>query len=464
MKRTRYFFAGLCVLILGAGLIACGSGSTSSNSNSNPPPAATAPVAIYGQDAPLASVVTFQLTLMSLTASDGVNTTTLLSTPQMVDFARLTGLRTLLDLNTAPPGSYTSVTLTFAGPPVIGYINTSTNPPSITMLNGTFTNSSVTVLMNPPLVLTNNDLNGLRIDFDMRQSLQVDLNGQITGTVVPTFDIRQVNPANAEAEIDDLRGGVVSVNTTNQSFVMQIANGRQITVQIGPNTTTDTGDDLTTFNSNTIVEVSGEFNRTTMVLEADEVSVLSQDHFIADGLITNVQTPTATDTMIGMFVREALPANPAFPPDTIDPFDLPSNAKYLIYRLNLPITQLLFNSSNLITGQNITVGGSLGNSSLTVKRVVLHRQGVFGPWVVGSTQIQNGNTGTFQITEQGILGVLLNNTKLTVLTSDATEFDGLSGLSALSGNQAIPLDVVGLLLQDPVTGGPVLVANRVATP
>jgi len=99
-----------------------------------------------------------------------------------------------------------------------------------------------------------------------------------------------------------------------------------------------------------------------------------------------------------------------------------------------------------------------------VKRVVLHRQGVFGPWVVGSTMVQNGNSGTFQITEQGIVGVLLNNTALTVLTSNATQFDGLSGLSALSGNQPIPLHVVGLLLQDPATGGPVLVANRVTTP
>jgi Domain of unknown function (DUF4382) len=463
MKRTRYLFAGLCVLILGAGLIACSSNSMTSVSGSNSAPPATAAIAVYGQDAPVASVINFQLTLVSLTASDGVNTTTLLSTPQTVDFARLTGLRTLLDLNMAPPGSYTSVTLNIANP-VVGYIDTTTNPPSVTMLNGTLTTSSITVLMNPPLVLTNSDLNGLRLDFDMRQSLQVDLNGQITGTIVPTFDIRQVNPDKAEAEIDDLRGGVVSVNTSNQSFVMQIRNGRQITVQIGPSTTTDNGDDLTTFNTNTIVEVSGEFNRTSMMLDADEVSVLSQDHFAASGVITNVQSPTASNTMIGMFVRDALPANPAFSPGTIDPFDLPSDAKYMICRLNLPITQLLFNSSNLITGQSITIGGAINNSSLTVKRVVLRRQGVFGPWVVGSTIVQNGNTGTFQITEQGIVGVLLNNTALTVLTSNATQFNGLSGLGALTGTQPIPLRVVGLLLQDPATGGPVLVANRVTTP
>ena len=312
-------------------------------------------------------------------------------------------------------------------------------------------------------VITDTDLNGLRLDFDMRQSLQLDLNGQITGTVVPTFDVRQVNPANAEAEIDDLRGGVVSVDTTNQSFVMQIANGRQITVQVGPNTTTDTGDSLSTFTTNTIVEVSGLLNRTTMDLDADEVCVLTQDHFIADGLITNVQAPTATDTGIGLFVREALPANPGFPPDTIDSFDLPANARYLIYRLNLPITQLLFNSQSLIAGQNITVGGALSNSSLTVKRVVLHRQGVYGPWIPGSTVVQNGNAGTFQITEQGVVGVLLNNAPLTILTSNNTEFDGLSGLGALTGSQGIPLDVVGLLLQNP-TGGSVLVASRVSTP
>ena len=451
------------MLLLGAGLIACSSGSNS-NSNTNPnPPASSAPLAVYGQDAPLAGVVTFQLTLTSLTASDGVNTTTLLSTPQTVDFARLQGLRTLLDLNTAPTGSYTSVTLNLASP-VIGYINVSNgNPPTITMLNGTLSTSSITVLMNPPLVLTSDDLNGLRLDFDMRQSLQVDLNGQINGTVVPTFDIHQVNPANAEAEIDDLRGGVVSVDVADNNFVMQIPSGRTITVQLSASTMTDSGDDLTTFNTNTIVDVSGLLNRTTMVLDADEVSVLSQDHFAAEGLITNVQAPNAQGTTFGLFVRDALPANPAFAPDTIDTFNVTTSTKFLICHLNLPITQLLFNSTNLITGQSITLGGSLANNSLTVKRVVLHRQGVYGPWVTGSTVIQSGNTGSFQINEKGIVGVLLNG-PLTVLTSGATEFDGLTGLGALTGTQTIPLHVVGLLLQDPATGGPVLVANRVYTP
>lgn len=462
MKRLHYLLSGFSVLLLGAGLIAC-SANSSSDTPTTPAPANNAQIAIYGADAPLADLVTFQLTLVSMTASDGVNTTTLLSTPQTVDFARLTGLRTLLDMNSAPTGSYTSITLNVSNP-VIGYINISNgNPPTISMLNGTLTTSSITVLMNPPLVLTSDGLNGLHVDFDVRQSLQVDLNGQITGTVVPTFDIYQVNPANAEAEIDELRGGVVSTDVADNNFVMQIPNGKMLTVQIGPNTMTDSGDGLSTYTTNTIVQVSGLLNRTSAVLDADEVSVLSQDHFAAEGLITNVQPPNAQGTAFDLFVRDSLPANPAFPPDTIDTFNVTSSANFLICHLNLPITQLLFNSTNMITGQSVTLGGSLANNALTVKRVVLHRQGVYGPWVNGSTMIQTGNTGSFQINEKGFVGVFLNG-PLTVFTSNSTEFDGLSGLSALTGSSTIPLHVVGLLLQDPATGGPVFVANRVYTP
>ena len=433
--------------------------------NNPPPPQSTGNVAVYGQDAPLASVITFQLTLTSLTASDGVNTTTLLSSPQTVDFARLTGLRTLLDLNSAPTGTYTSVTLNLASP-VIGYLNvTAGSAPTVTMLNGTLTNSSVTVLLNPPLVVAANDLNGLRLDFDMRESLQLDVHGQITGTVVPTFDIRQVPPDNVQAEIDDLRGGVISTDPTNNTFVMQIPNGKQITVQESPTTVTDAGDSLSTFTNNTIVQVSGELNRVTEVLDADEVCVISQDHFYAGGLLTHVQPSTGPATSIDLFVRDALPSVPSAQPDTIATFSLNGSEKYMIYRLNLPITQLLFNNSSLIAPQAITVGGPLTNGTPTVHRVVLHRQGVSGPWVTGSTVIQSGNTGTFQMQEQGLVGLLLNG-QLTVLTSDSTQFVGLSGLSALSGNQAIPLDVVGLLLENPGSNppAPVFVASRVSTP
>ena len=50
---------------------------------------------------------------------------------------------------------------------------------------------------------------------------------------------------------------------------------------------------------------------------------------------------------------------------------------------------------------------------------------------------------------------------LTVLTTNSTNFINLSGLSALTGMQAIPLRVVGFILIDPATGTPVMVARSV---
>jgi hypothetical protein len=50
---------------------------------------------------------------------------------------------------------------------------------------------------------------------------------------------------------------------------------------------------------------------------------------------------------------------------------------------------------------------------------------------------------------------------LTVLTTNQTVFLNLSGLSALSGTQAIPIRVVGFILVNPATGNPVMVARSV---
>jgi hypothetical protein len=457
MKGTRNLLTGVMAIFLAAGLVSC-TGGSSFTAVSNPG-GGQAAVAIFGQDAPLASVVSFQITITGISASDGVNTTTLLSQAQTVEFARLTGLRTLLDLNSAPAGGYTSVTVTLMNP-VISYLNVTKNvPTSITTIPGTLSSSSATVLLNPPLVLTSGDLNGLRLDFDLRQSLQVDVNGQITGTVVPTFDIRQVSPDSALAEIDDLPGGVVSTNPAGGSFVIQLPAGRMLTVQTNPSTVIDNGDDISSFNQSTIVEVSGVLNRITRNLDATEVSVLSQDHFIVGGLVTNVLPSSGPATQFDLFVRDELPALPNIQPDSIATFGLTGSEKFLIYRLRLPITQLLFNDASMILGQRITAGGKL-DTSATIRRVVLHQQGVVGPSVPGSTVIQSGNNGSFKINEGGIVGLLLN-VPLTVLTSDNTIFLGLNGLGGLSGTQPVPLRIAGLLLKDPNTGNPVFIANRV---
>jgi len=58
-------------------------------------------------------------------------------------------------------------------------------------------------------------------------------------------------------------------------------------------------------------------------------------------------------------------------------------------------------------------------------------------------------------------GILLPQ-PLTVMTTNATVFINLRGLSALQGQTGTPLGVVGYVLIDPQTSQPVLVAGAVA--
>jgi hypothetical protein len=125
----------------------------------------------------------------------------------------------------------------------------------------------------------------------------------------------------------------------------------------------------------------------------------------------------------------------------------------------------LFNNSALAAGQVVDVGGSLtttnGVATMTVHRVVLRRQGQEGTWVPGSTVVQSGNAGSFQLNDNWTAGVLLPN-PLIVLTTNSTVFINLSGLSGLSGSQSMPVGVVGFILIDPSTSQPVMVARVVS--
>src|SRR5450432_3893098 len=83
-------------------VVAFASGCGGSTSTSQPQSQAqSGSVFVVGTDAPLPSVVSFQVDITGLTVSDGVNPpVSILSNTQTVDFARLNGLKTLLDINT----------------------------------------------------------------------------------------------------------------------------------------------------------------------------------------------------------------------------------------------------------------------------------------------------------------------------------------------------------------------------
>ena len=427
--------------------------------------AQTGSVFVTGMDAALPSVVSFQVDITGLSVSDGTNPpVSVLNGTQTVDFARLNGLRTLLDINTIPTGTYTSVTATLANPQ-ISYLNV--NPParpSINTLNGTtspaatLTTSSVTIPLANPLVVTTGNIIGLKFEFDLRHSILVDGTGQITGAVTPTLDLKAITPSDADAYVDDFVAGAVSVNVSGNSFIIQGPHGHQFTVNVNGQTEWEGGDAIQNLTSTSIVEVSGTLDRTTATFLADSVGILSQDKFFAGGLITFVNPPTNTATDIDLYVRSVLPSGTGFTSGDISTINLTGSEKYFIYWMHNSWTNHFFNASLMVPGQHVSIGGPFANGAVTVKRVVLRHEGHTGTLVANSVNL---GASTFQFNSNGLAGVLFNG-PVTVYVTPFTRFGGgLTGLSSLSSNPTNPLRVVGLVLKDPISGQPVFVARGV---
>jgi hypothetical protein len=282
--------------------------------------------------------------------------------------------------------------------------------------------------------------------------------GQITGAVTPVLNLKAITPGDADAFIDDFVAGVVSVNAGGNSFAIQGPRGHQFTVNVNGMTEWENNESISDLTSTSIVELSGTLDRVTATFLADSVGILSQDHFFAGGLVTFEEPQTGTATDFDLFVRSVLPSGTGFTSGQISTINLTGNETFFIYWMHNSFTNMFFNAALLTPGQRVSIGGPFTNGALTVKRVVLQNEGHTGTLVPNSTNVM---AHTFQFNSNGLAGVLFNGS-ITVFVTPFTRFGGgLTQLSDLSSNPTNPLRVVGLVLKDPVSGQPVLVARRV---
>ncbi len=458
LKAMGVFFAIFSIVWLAG----CSAGT---NQVMPSPQTKTADVFTVGTDAPLPSVVSCDVTITGVTLFDGTNNIPVMTdTPQTIDFARLSGLHQLMDLNAVPTGTYYSATVTLSTV-TIGYLDTSVTPPAVNTMNGTLTQSSATVQFKQPFVLNDNDLVGLRMEFDLAQSILTDQNGNFTGQVNPTFDMKLLAADDSEVSIDDFHAGFVGSNGSN-AFTVQGPHGRQWAVQTNANTAwDDPGDPVSSYTTNTILDISGQLDPVTKGIDASEVEVASNDGFVLGGLFTYINPASPQPaTQADLYVRYELPDVTGVQPGQIASLTLNGTENYRIANIRNPLTSLLFSNTLLAPGQRVDVGGKLDTSTnpptLTPHRVVLRRQGQSGTSVVGQTVVQSGNAGSFELSDRAPAGVLLPN-PLTVLTTNDTKFINLSGLSALTGTTSLPIRVVGFVLIDSQTNQPVLVARSV---
>jgi hypothetical protein len=440
--------------------------STSANPSSTSTPSDTTGNAfVIGTDAPAAGVISFNVQLMSVNAiTSGGTSVSLVSGTPTVDFARFNGLQTLLDLNAVPTGTYTSIQVNL-GTATIGYLDTQAgSAPTIQTETATLSTSTITVPLATPLVVTQSEPVGLRLDFDLFKSIQVGSNGQINGNVTPTFNITAVAPTDPGGHVDDFDAAVVSVNATGQSFVIQGPHGRNFTVQVNGQTEWDNNEGLSNLTTSSIVEVSGTIEAADSTISADEIAILSQDGFHAAGQITYVQPSSGVASDFDLYVRGLLPTTTGLTLGQIATVDLSGKENYFIYWMHNPLTQFLFNSTTLLPGQFVSIGGPASGatnpSAVTVKRVVLRNWGFNGTVVASST---SAAAGTFQMNVTGFAGLLVPG-PVTVYTGAGTDFRyGLNSLTdvAAASTTGANIRVVGLLIKDPLSGKSVILARHI---
>jgi hypothetical protein len=465
MKYTHSIRVLLWLAVI-AGVAGCSSGSGTAPSGSGsttPTPAQSGSVYVLGTDAPLPSVVSFAVSVQSISLSNGSSTpVSILNGAQTVDFARFNGLNTLLDFNSIPAGTYTTATITL-GSATLGYLNTAPPAaPTIATTTASLTQSVVTINLASPFVVNAGDMDALRFDFDLRQSIQVNATGQITGQVTPVLNLTALSASDPERYIDEFDAGVVSIDSASDSFVVQGPHGRQYTVQLSSNTEFENSETIANLTTSSIVQVSGTFTPNSQTISADCVGILSTDGYWAAGLITYVTPAQGQAQSLNMYVRAELPADTGLTLGQIANINLTGSEKYFIYKMHTPLTTFFFNSSLMVPGQHISIGGPASGATnsqmVTAHRIVLRHEGHAGEWVAGST---NTGNGTFQFNSNGLAGVLFNG-PITVYTTPVTQYlGGLNGLGDLSGGSAIPLRIVGLVLKNPANGQPVFVARSV---
>ena len=435
---------------------ACGGGSGMSSLGGGSQNA-QAQIFVTGEDAPVSSVVSFYITINSITLNNSSSTVTVLSQPTTVDFGRLIGLRSLLGFNTVAPGTYTSATFTLASP-VIYTVDMTTNPPSLGSMPGTLTNSTVTVAFpnGSPLTVGSNGLAGLHMDFNLRQSLAVDGNGQITGSVNPVIDVMAVSASAELGRITDFNGSILSVNSSGNSFTMQGPYGFQEVIDVNSQTLFNGTYTLASLPVNAIACVEGTVQADGSILASDVEVITTDQAFISGRILATNPGPTVT-----MYVGEELPnLSPNIPVDTIYTVNLSAVTEYDVCFFDNWFSQQFFNGSTLVVGQRIFVGGTYQSGTFTPNMVSLRRQGVIGTLVTNSVSITGGNVGSFQMQNDLLMSYSAGG-PFAVNTGAGTIFENINGLTGLQGAGAANLVVRGLVFKDLGSGKPVVWAHRV---
>jgi hypothetical protein len=266
----------------------------------------------------------------------------------------------------------------------------------------------------------------------------------------------------SNGQVTDLTGGLVSVNAGNNSFVIQGPYGHQLTVYVNNSTAFNTGWNFNALATPAFIGVQGTYQADGSLM-ATNVEVITTSASFLSGRVLAVNPTSGPAQQITLWVGETS-ADQVGDVDTIQTIDVGAVTTYDMCFFDNLFTNALFNSSSVIVGQRVFIGGSFASNVFTPQMISLRFQGVYGTLTQGSVNVINGNAGTFQLQNNGLIGYSLSGAPLTVATGNATLFVNTLGLSSLQSGGAMPLVAGGLLFVDPLNSTPVMAAAVVADP
>jgi hypothetical protein len=425
------------------------------------------------------------------------------STSPVVEISTLRDTMTFANLTSIPPGSYDQAVMKVV-------VNTSstydpTQSPPVKRFSPTLATESVTINLQPALTITSGKVSAIKIDLNLQQSLNVDSQGQLTGSINWVFSGYPMVASGPSGfgEMDSEYGFIRTVNSSspgagfNSSLVLQthtasaVGNGPALTINLNDNTDLcmdgacgvplSDVDQLTTgsyVEADVYVDQKG--NVVARRLQVEDRESLSDNLLAYVGPVLDVaRDGNGNVTQFDMLVRETEPP---------DATNVPNSTPVTVY-VSQPTTfnplllspglnslassgNLTFAANTIVPGQEVVVHGVFSKASggtTTVKANSVYPrfqsvQGMFSS-LAGSPGSDN-KTGAFQMAP---CGGLLSSNPFMVVTDAQTVFENTSGLSTLSpttpmlARGQMYLDLSGSTLngvQIPA-GTRVLLANKV---
>lgn len=198
-----------------------------------PASAKTTTVPVLVTDAPSSQLLSFELTINSITLTDTAGqTASVLSNPARIEATHLNGISEPLLTMALPQDTYTSAVISYSNPE-LDYLDSSNNVVEYSSMN----TGSVTVNLTTPITV-NNSATSLSIDLLLAQS--VTINGS-TVTINPTFNVTALpvstNPTNDhDGMIEGVKGTITALSSSSNGFTLQSSDGTSYAVAVNSNT------------------------------------------------------------------------------------------------------------------------------------------------------------------------------------------------------------------------------------